>query len=75
MLPAFIQQVHAWPFFPYLHDESQSVARAYDAACTRDFLLFDSNPRLVYGGQLDGSRPGGLEGEAPFVGSWRPSGM
>lgn len=43
--------------FPYLYDESQSVARAYDAACTPDFFLFDSNCRLVYRGQFDGSRP------------------
>lgn len=44
--------------FPYLYDESQDVARAYDAACTPDFFLFDENRRLVYRGQLDGSRPG-----------------
>lgn len=47
--------------FPYLYDESQSVARAYDAACTPDFFLFDSNCRLVYRGQFDGSRPGGRQ--------------
>lgn len=45
--------------FPYLYDESQDVARAYDAVCTPDFFLFDSNRRLVYRGQFDGSRPGG----------------
>ena len=44
--------------FPYLFDESQSVARAYRAACTPDFFLFDNNRRLVYRGQLDDSRPG-----------------
>jgi peroxiredoxin len=44
--------------FPYLHDESQDVARAYDAACTPDIYLFDASRRLVYRGQLDGSRPG-----------------
>lgn len=44
--------------FPYLHDESQSVARAYDAVCTPDFFLFDDSRRLVYRGQLDGTRPG-----------------
>jgi peroxiredoxin len=44
--------------FPYLYDESQGVARAYDAQCTPDFFLFDSNGKLVYRGQLDGSRPG-----------------
>lgn len=44
--------------FPYLYDESQAVARAYKAACTPDFFLFDSDGKLVYRGQLDGSRPG-----------------
>jgi peroxiredoxin len=44
--------------FPYLFDESQEVAKAYRAACTPDFFLFDQNHRLVYRGQLDGSRPG-----------------
>lgn len=44
--------------FPYLFDESQEVARAYDAACTPDFYLFDENKTLVYRGRLDGSRPG-----------------
>jgi peroxiredoxin len=43
--------------FPYLYDESQSVARAYDAACTPDTFVFDSSSRLVYRGQLDDSRP------------------
>jgi thiol-disulfide isomerase/thioredoxin len=43
--------------FPYLHDESQAVARAYDAACTPDFYIFDQNLRLFYRGQLDPSRP------------------
>jgi peroxiredoxin len=43
--------------FPYLVDESQEVARAYGAACTPDFFLFDADRRLVYRGQLDGSRP------------------
>ena len=44
--------------FPYLYDESQSVARAYDAQCTPDFFLYDATRTLVYRGQLDGSRPG-----------------
>ena len=44
--------------FPYLFDESQSVTRAYKAACTPDFFLFDQERRLVYRGQFDGSRPG-----------------
>jgi peroxiredoxin len=43
--------------FPYLYDESQAVAAAYQAACTPDFFLFDASRRLVYRGQLDGSRP------------------
>jgi peroxiredoxin len=43
--------------FPYCYDETQNVARAYDAACTPDFFLFDKNRRLVYRGQLDDSRP------------------
>ena len=44
--------------FPYLLDADQSVAKAYRAACTPDFYLFDSAKKLVYRGQLDGSRPG-----------------
>ncbi len=44
--------------FPYLYDESQAVARAYRAACTPDFFLFDAELRCVYRGQLDDSRPG-----------------
>jgi len=44
--------------FPYLYDETQQVARDYDAACTPDFYLFDSLNKLVYRGQLDDSRPG-----------------
>ena len=44
--------------FPYLYDESQSVAKAYHAACTPDFFLFDENFKLVYRGQFDSSRPG-----------------
>jgi thiol-disulfide isomerase/thioredoxin len=44
--------------FPLLYDESQEVAKAYRAACTPDFFLFDDNRRLVYRGQLDDSRPG-----------------
>jgi len=44
--------------FPYLYDETQQVARAYHAACTPDFFLFDREKRLVYRGQLDDSRPG-----------------
>jgi len=44
--------------FPYLYDESQEVAKAYRAACTPDFYLFDRDRRLVYRGQFDASRPG-----------------
>ena len=44
--------------FPYVYDESQEVASAYQAACTPDFYLFDSNLKLIYRGQLDDSRPG-----------------
>ena len=44
--------------FPYLYDESQAVAKAYRAACTPDFFLFDRGRRLVYRGQFDASRPG-----------------
>jgi len=47
--------------FPYLFDEDQSVAKAYRAACTPDFFLFDKNRKLVYRGQLDASRPGNSE--------------
>ena len=43
--------------FPYLYDETQEIARAFDAACTPDFYLFDQNQKLVYRGQLDDSRP------------------
>jgi len=43
--------------FPYLYDESQQVAKTYDAACTPDFFIFDANRSLVYRGQLDDSRP------------------
>lgn len=44
--------------FPYLYDETQEVAKGYDAACTPDFFLFDNQNKLVYRGQLDDSRPG-----------------
>ncbi len=44
--------------FPYLLDAGQDVAKAYQAACTPDFFLFDADRKLVYRGQLDGSRPG-----------------
>jgi len=44
--------------FPYLYDETQDVAKAYQAACTPDFFLFDRERKLVYRGQFDDSRPG-----------------
>lgn len=44
--------------FPYLHDESQQVARAFGAECTPDFFVFDAALKCVYRGQLDDSRPG-----------------
>lgn len=52
--------------FPYLYDESQDVAKAYRAACTPDFYLFDAERRLVYRGQLDGSRP---KNDVPVTGA------
>ncbi len=52
--------------FPYLYDETQCVARAYEAACTPDFYLFDRNLKLVYRGQMDSSRPGS---STPVTGS------
>ena len=44
--------------FPYLYDETQEVAKAYHAACTPDFFIYNYKPELVYRGQLDDSRPG-----------------
>ncbi len=44
--------------FPFLYDESQEVAKAYQATCTPDFFLFDKTAKLVYRGQMDASRPG-----------------
>ncbi|WP_028387857.1 thioredoxin family protein [Legionella fairfieldensis] len=49
--------LEAYPF-PYLYDQTQEVAKAYQAACTPDFYVFDENLSLVYRGQLDDSRPG-----------------
>ena len=51
--------------FPYLYDETQEVAKAYKAACTPDFYLFDAQQRLVYRGQMDSSRP---NSEVPVTG-------
>lgn len=52
--------------FPYLYDESQAVARAYDAACTPDLYVFDADQNLYYRGRLDGSRPGN---DTPLTGT------
>jgi peroxiredoxin len=52
-----VGQAAGFPF-PYLYDESQQVARAYQAACTPDFYVFDSALKLAYRGQFDDSRPG-----------------
>jgi thiol-disulfide isomerase/thioredoxin len=56
--------------FPYLYDETQEVARAYDAACTPDIFLFDGEMALVYRGQLDDSRPrrGDVGNDIPVTG-------
>ena len=51
--------------FPYLFDETQEIAKAFTAACTPDFFLFDKDKQLVYRGQLDDSRPGN---ERPVTG-------
>jgi peroxiredoxin len=75
--------------FPYLFDETQQVARAYGAACTPDFFVFDGTRRLAYRGRMDGSRPGRgaatgaelraaidalLAGEQPSDDQWPPLG-
>jgi hypothetical protein len=52
--------------FPYLFDESQATARAFQAACTPDFFLFDRTQKLVYRGQFDSSRP---QSDLPVTGS------
>jgi peroxiredoxin len=55
-LMAAFASAHAWDF-PYLLDETQEVAKAYSAACTPDFFLFDRDLKLAYAGQFDDSRP------------------
>ena len=52
--------------FPYLYDETQEVAKAYDAVCTPDFFLFDRDRKLVYRGQMDASRP---KSDTPVTGA------
>ncbi len=54
--------------FPYLYDETQDVAKAYKAACTPEFLVFDSNLELRYHGQFDDSRPRGPANSLPVTG-------
>ena len=56
--------------FPYLYDETQEVGRAYEAACTPDFFLYDAELRLAYRGQLDDSRPrrGDFGNDTPVTG-------
>jgi thiol-disulfide isomerase/thioredoxin len=56
-LMARMAERHDWTF-PYLYDETQEVAKAYRAACTPDFFVFDGQRQLVYRGQMDGARPG-----------------
>ena len=58
--PSFLkQQATDYDFkFPYLYDQTQNVAKAYKAACTPDFYVFDAELSLIYRGQLDDSRPG-----------------
>lgn len=65
-LPAMTREAaEAGYVFPYLLDESQQVAKAYKAACTPDFFLFNASHHLVYRGQFDASRPGN---EIPVTG-------
>lgn len=56
------REAATWGYdFPYLFDESQEIAKAYKAACTPDFFVFDADQRLAYRGQLDNSRPSNSE--------------
>lgn len=57
---SIVAKVLKYPF-PYLFDETQKVAKAYDAACTPDLYVFNASNKLVYRGRLDGSRPGNGE--------------
>lgn len=54
---SIVAKVLKYPF-PYLYDKRQEVAKAYDAACTPDFYIFDGETKLAYRGRLDDSRPG-----------------
>ena len=60
-----LAQKEGYPF-PYLFDETQEVAKAYDAACTPDIFVFDNNKRLYYRGRLDDSRP---NNQVPLTGT------
>ena len=56
--PRMVEEVSKIGYtFPYLQDETQQVARAFQAACTPDFFLYDREHKLIYRGQYDGSRP------------------
>src|SRR3954471_3516623 len=61
-----VEAAEAGYVFPYLYDESQAVARAFDAACTPDLYIFDARGKLAYRGQFDGARPGN---DVPVTGS------
>ena len=57
--PLMIEEIKRADYsFPYLYDETQDVAKAYRAACTPEFYVFDKNQKLFYHGRLDGSSPG-----------------
>jgi peroxiredoxin len=60
-----VAEQESYPF-PYLYDPTQQVAKAYDAACTPDFYVFDAHLKLVYRGRLDNSRP---KSEQPLTGA------
>ena len=62
---SIVAKVLRFPF-PYLYDKRQEVAKAYDAACTPDFYVFDGNLKLAYRGRLDDSRPGN---DTPLTGT------
>lgn len=55
--------------FPYVYDATQEVAKAYQAACTPEFMVFDKDLKLVYHGQFDGSRPASKGGKEPVTGA------
>ena len=67
------KQQRGYPF-PYLFDESQSIAHAYKAACTPDFYVFDANHKLVYRGQFDDTRPT-RNGPGDYTSENKPTGL